>query len=494
MTPSEPEKRGLAISVEFLHGCYRADPSGTAITGGLREGEWPPAPARLFAALVAARGPRNDQVPTGDSQPEELLWLENQPPPIIHADPQHQCCHQPLESRYVVESQTYFAKNNKTKALQVTQEYMGRNAASIRPGVRVVPRYPTVAFFWDAEPSAQVFEALRWRCAKVGYLGTSDSPVRLRIAATVPDDAVSHAYVPSEGGELSLRVPEPGHLAQLDRVFKDWEKHGPSLSRSQYSALDTRAGYRATGSPRRQYFGAVATWLRFAARPGSISGRRATAVTAAFKAAVLRNYQDLFGEPPPVLHGHGFQNQGYELARYLALPDVGYEWSRGRLHGLALWVPPDTDPSIRARARDAASSIRTLKGRGFEIRVVVHDQEERPMAANPKRWQTRSHRWSTALPAIHERRGPLTLAEVSRWCRHAGLPEPIAFRHGRKPLVRGAIDLAPSEVNRPGRVGLPYSHVELVFSEPVAGPFAIGSGRQRGFGLCVPVTEGRRNA
>ena len=44
----------LAVSVEFLHGTFRGDPDGTANTGRLTLGEWPPAPFRLFAALVAA--------------------------------------------------------------------------------------------------------------------------------------------------------------------------------------------------------------------------------------------------------------------------------------------------------------------------------------------------------------------------------------------------------------------------------------------------------
>ena len=46
----------LAIAVEFLHGTFRGDPDGTANTGRLQRGEWPPSPARLLAALVAADG------------------------------------------------------------------------------------------------------------------------------------------------------------------------------------------------------------------------------------------------------------------------------------------------------------------------------------------------------------------------------------------------------------------------------------------------------
>ena len=46
----------ISISVELLHGTFRGDPDGSANTGRLSRGEWPPSPARLFAALVAADG------------------------------------------------------------------------------------------------------------------------------------------------------------------------------------------------------------------------------------------------------------------------------------------------------------------------------------------------------------------------------------------------------------------------------------------------------
>ena len=184
------------------------------------------------------------------------------------------------------------------------------------------------------------------------------------------------------------------------------------------------------------------------------------------------------------------RRSGYELARYLALPDVGGRWSRGRLHGLALWLPPGTDDGTRRKARDAAMDIRRLSGRGVDVSVSPGSGENGVWAVNPRRWCRPSKHWVTVVPAIHERRRTLDLQEISRWCRHAGLPEPVKFRSSRTPFRRGALDLAPVEVNRPGRPGLPYSHVELHFDEPVQGPVVVGSGRQRGFGLCEPISEG----
>ena len=72
----------LAVSVEFLHGTFRGDPEGTANTGRLTLGEWPPAPFRLFAAPVAADGTRERCTVTDGA---ELEWFEQLPPPVTHA-------------------------------------------------------------------------------------------------------------------------------------------------------------------------------------------------------------------------------------------------------------------------------------------------------------------------------------------------------------------------------------------------------------------------
>ena len=275
----------------------------------------------------------------------------------------------------------------------------------------------------------------------------------------------------------------------LDTIYDQWVTRGASVARSQFPALRHQALYRSPGVSKDA--GAVEAWLVL---DGAISGRRLIPLTALFKESVLSRYQMMHGEPPAVLHGHGFNSSGYDLARFLALPDVGQRYSRGRIHGLALWLPPGCDAVVRQRARAAAFAVRRLTGRGLDVSVRPWEGDRRPWAANPDCWTGRQSRcWVTAFPALHERRGRVDLAEVSRWCEHAGLPAPVQFRSVRSPLVHGAVDLAPVEVNRPGRPGLPYSHVMLWFDEPVTGPVVIGAGRQRGLGLCLPVgnSDGR---
>ena len=475
----------LAISVELLHGTFRGDPDGTANTGHLTRGEWPPSPARLFAALVAADGTRGRCRVTDGA---ELAWFERLPPPIIHAHARP--CHEPLRGRFVAQHASSFARNNKTRELHVHQEYVGRIGVLNRSGTRVAPRDPRVVYVWSVEsPPPEILGALQLRAARVGYLGASDSPVRVRVATRMtPAVASGDTFMPDRRGDLVIDVPRAGRLQVLDRMYDKWCTHGASVSRLQFPALQQGQPYRSPGSVEPVDRGEVVAWLRLGE---AVSGRRLSTVTALFKEAVLSLHQSMHGEPSAILHGHGFSGRGYEIARYLALPDVGYRWSRGRIHGLALWMPPDCDIVTRQRARDAAFAIRRLMGGGVHVTVVPREEEAQPRAAHPDRWLRRSRGWVTAFPVIHERRRQLDLAEVARWCRHAGLSEPVAFRSTRTPLVSGAVDLAPVEVNRPGRPARPYSHVELFFAEAIPGPVVIGSGRQRGFGLCAPIDEMR---
>ena len=465
----------LTVSVEFLHGTFRGDPDGTAHAAGLSRGEWPPTPFRLFAALVAADGTRDRcRVTNGD----ELAWFERLPPPTIRAAAKP--WHQVLWPRYV-------AQHRGSAVKQTHQEYVGRQGAVVRPGCRVSPRHPRVVYSWDAMPPPSILGALRRRAARVGYLGCGDSPVRIRVMTQEPEPQPGdREFVPAPGvdGDLAINVPVPGDLQRLDSLYDLWRKHGADIVRGHFPALRHEASYRTSGSQSRPDRGTVVAWLRI---ESPLSGRRVTAVTHLFKQAVLARHQQMHGEPPPALHGHGFVGNGYELARYLALPDVGFSRSRGRIHGLALWMPPGSGAAQRLRARDAAVAVRRISGDGINASVTPRADETRPVAANPARWCAESPVWATAFPAIHERRGKIDLKEVARWCRHAGLPAPSAFRSARGPLVQGAVDLAPVEVNRPGRVGRPYSHVELQFPQAVRGPVVIGAGRQRGFGLCVPV-------
>ena len=469
----------LSVTVEFLHGTFRADPDGTAHTGGLERGEWPPAPSRLFGAFVAADGTRDRCRQTSGA---ELHVLEGAPPPRILASFGSDVHHQRLQPRFVVRQD-----GTKQPSKGAQQEYVGRTAIEVRPGVRVAPRVPRVQYVWPITVNQADLRALKIRAARIGYLGCADSPVRVRVADSDEVQAPMSAAVfePDPHGETAISVPAAGHLKALDDAFDEWMAEGTSASRSHAPALVNKEWYRSPSTAREDpSLGGVAVTLVL--RP-AVSSRRVSSVTATFKAAVLRRYQDTHGEPLPELHGHGFDSPGYDTARYLALPDVGHGHAKGRIHGVALWLPASAPDGLGAAVRAAAARIERLEGPGVDVRAEMWDGQGRPASARPSRWTGPARHWVSVFPVIHERHRQVTLAEVARWCANAGLPAPIAVRSSRSPLIAGAARLSPSEVHRRGRPQRPFSHVELWFEEPILGPVVIGSGRQRGFGLCLPL-------
>jgi len=474
----------LAISVELLHGTIRATGADdTSITGAVDAGEWPPSPARVFSALVAADGTGTRQHVTDGS---ELLLLERAAPPRIVADRLDAVLRSSLRERFVVKDGSYV--HNKTRHTSAVQEYVGRTAVLVRPGTRLAPISPNVVYMWDdLDVDDRTLRALSLRAARVGYLGCSDSPVRVSVSTTPVHR--QGAWTPHDEGRVILPVPYDGFLGVLDDAFARTER-GEEVRRAWVPNRYVR--YRSPGWDQRRPPQGTSLWLRF---DPSVSGRRLLAVTESLRAAVLERYSvDVIGggdEVPGVLHGHGFEGRGHHQAHFLALPDVGHHHARGRLHGAAIALPPATPPDVVEGVRTALWRIKTLAKRGvFETGVRPHGGEKGPLAAAPSRWKGPSRRWVSATPVVHERfqrRGP-DLEEVQRWCDHAAVAAHVVrFRVSRVPIIEGALSLHPSEVHRDQGEGRPYSHLEIVLDDAVRGPLAVGRARQFGFGLMLPV-------
>lgn len=468
----------LAITVEFLHGTVRCASSDDSTLTGHPSAEWPPSPARIYQALVAADG-------TGDRcrvtpGPVGLSLLEV--PPVIRAVGRRDAPMSPVLPRYVVIDETPSAGGS-------AQEYPARKAQLVRPGARLAPRVPMVAFVWhDAQASDEQLAALRARCARVGYLGASDSPVRVRVATDstgIPGDLAT--WLPDARGQVSLPVAYPGFLDDLDEAFADWSggspRRGAWLPRllAAYSSPDTPRDDSAPSPP--------CLWLRF---DRSIAGRRVLAVTETLRAALLEGADRVAGgrrNVPEVIHGHHpAGTTGVEHCRILALPNVGFQRSDGRIHGACIWFPSGTEPGHVELARAALASVTRLVGAGgVDVGLSMFDGARAPLSSNPERWVGPARSWVSAFPVVYERRikGQLSLAHVTQWCQWAGLPEPVSIRAAKVPLTAGAVVLAPSEASRGGH-HRPYSHLELTFADPVSGPVALGWGRHFGLGLMAP--------
>lgn len=476
----------LTVSVTLLHGVIRATSADDlSLAGGVDPGDWPPSPARLVAALVAADGTRGRCRVTDGS---ELSLFENAQPPRIYASPRSEVLQSALRGRFVV--------TNDHKEGTV-QDYPGRKAALIRPGTRLCPRSAHVTYVWgDIEPQAPELQALASRAARIAYLGCADSPARVSVSTSFdPGSAPGPLWEPDPSGDCDVPVPFPGYIEVLDRAFDQWTAGAGRRSwfRSE------RAPYRspeAPVAPGREPEWPVVIWLRF---EDSLPGRSVLRVTETLKAAILDLYQRYVvgpgAEVPPVLHGHGFdRSQAYQLAQWIALPDTGRRYARGRLHGAGIMLPRGVDGSVVEGVRHAAWRLRELAVPGLPaVPVKLYGGETRPWAANPDRWcgpRAGTRRWISALPVVAERRRRhgATQADVAEWCVHAGFPEPEWSRLSPAPILPGVPSLRPGEVFRErDGVRRPYSYVEVLFAEPITGPVVLGRARQFGLGLMAPI-------
>lgn len=473
----------LAIEVELLHETIRiGSPDDLALSGQEDLGEWPPSPARLFAALVAAGGTRERSL-TG-SAPELSTLESTSPPRIVADDPADVLGPSGVADRYVV-------KNERAKKGAV-QEYVARENTLVRPSPRMAPKTPLIRYEWpDLELSATELAGLRVRVGRIGYLGCADSPVRVSVSTEVSDDdSGMRAWLPDDRANTALPIPFTGLTRVLDRIYDDFSG-GRAPRRSWYRT--DRRGYlsprEATTESRPE---CTCLWVRFAR---TVSGRHVLHVTEALRGAVLAEAQRIVGDAidlDPVLHGHGFSGRGYEHAHWLALPDVGGDYSTGRIHGGAVMLPPGIHPATVDLAREAIARVSRLNlPGGRSITVVPYRGERKPWAIVPRRWHGPTPRWTSAFPVVHERwtKGTPDLAEIGRWCEYAGLPRPLAATTSRRPVLTGAPDLMPHETTRKGRDRRPYSYLEIEFSEPVRGPVVLGRRRHFGVGLMAPLPE-----
>lgn len=484
----------LEIKAELLAGTIRAS-SSDPLTGARdhRFAEWPPAPSRLFSALVAGGGTgEHNRIGSSD---QELRELESAAPPTLLADSHDDVEVISIIPRFVVVDE---------RANSRVQNYPARKAQEVRVGERCVPKNPEVSYRWaDLELSEQDLLALRKRAARVAYLGAADSPVRLSVRATqtqssdqeAQDSRVEWLPVRNAGGSYSsqavqLGVPNPGFLDLLDRnyqAFRDGSApHGSSMYRQkvayepQVESTDNHANHVSESV--------------FVSFNRSVGARRVLDVAEALRGAVMNSYDQLFSDLPQELHGH-IEGSQYQAVRFIPLPNAGFEWSNSKIHGAAICIPRSVEPGIAEQIKIAVARISELNlVGGDQLKVTLRDSTRpRPWATHPRRWEKPATEFATVFPAVYERfekkRTP-DLEIVARWCENAGLPKPIAAQISRSSYLSGVPKFESREVWRDRSTRkYPFAHVKVTFETPVSGPVAIGRGRSFGLGLLVPVVK-----
>jgi len=541
----------LAIEVELLTGRYAATAHNDR-----RRAEWPPHPARFFSALVAALHDHND---VDQAERDALLWLELQDAPSLRVDPESSVGRRQVQDVYVpvndvtlggdeairgaerkvAEAKTAAAKHKFETALEkarrqavavdVKTSYTAvKTATALLPERRtrqvrtfpvVLPETPTFAFQWPNADPSPYRAALERLCARVTRLGHSSSLVR----CTLTHGDLSPTLVPSDEGEVVLRVVGPGQLDRLERAFglpNEPEDVGHRGVQSRVlPARPQRYGLaheKATPSPQAVSVFSSTDWVLFERVGGSRPlASRTTDLARALRGALIEVHgsQDL----PATLSGHA-ENGPTERPHlaFVPLPFVGHKHADGSLLGCALVLPRelagrDREQLLRLVAkwekeRGSDRGDLTLAGGTlppFQMRRVDVSAKA---ALDPMRWSRSSARFITATPiALDKNPGNLrsnrdgtarkasleAQKSISDACLYVVGVRPVSVEVSLAPMLPGAQhvrDFLPWP-GRPGRTRRVRVHADIQFAAPVRGPLLLGAGRYFGLGLCLPVED-----
>lgn len=451
----------LTIEVNFLTGRFVAASHHDRNTP-----EWPPHPARMFSALVAtwADADRPDQ-----AERRALEWLEDQPPPSIHAPdatPRSEAIHfVPVNDARLFSQSSYDRRADRIEELlrqiheagirgesakrirsletmvkrqqMVSQmvESVGKTpiksavnimppgwistADHIRTGQArvypsVTPHEPRVSYVWPGDPPSETLGALDDLCARITRFGHSSSLVSCRVAASHPPPN----HVPGPG-PIVLRGVRSGQLNALER---EYSKHQGSRPRAlpfvsiRYQKVESTQGEPDIRPD------TAGEWLVMSFLPGS--RKYPTTRTVDIARALRRAVFSYATHPiPEGLSGH--RPEGAPSTRphvaFLPLPWVGREHSDGRLMGAAISLPADLDQESRrelfravGRWEAAQDDLVLTFGRRGILRMKRVVGTTTLITLRQGLWSRRSRRWLSATPiALPAHPGMLNSGSIS---------------------------------------------------------------------------------
>ncbi|MGH3693182.1 MAG: type I-G CRISPR-associated protein Csb2 [Pseudonocardiaceae bacterium] len=446
-----------------------------------RTAEWPPHPARVHCALVAAaRTPEHAAL---------LRCLEQQPPPQVWSE------RAPLGAN----ARSGFVVTNRTDVKSSSQFHPGRgNQWRRRAGSALATG--GFALVWpdaqlDERKSAELSDLAR----RVPYLGRADSTALLTATTAAPElDPGWECFEPvvGAGGEVELRVPYHGYTDALEEVFLDdgraWE-------------VARRVGYRLASDtviPDQQpaeVSSPHGEMLAFAMpRDARVDGLQAGMVTSRLRTAVMSRAGEVTGGTlPPAVSGHGADTIPH--VAYLPLLDVAHAHARGHLVGVGIALPVEQPETRTAVLRGLPP------GRSLTLRLPFGELSLEPasqrLAAmddpthsrlSSAYWTRSSRRWASVTPIVLDRfprRLTDIAAEVAKACKRVGLPEPEDIVVGAGPMVRGGAAMRRRHLARTEDRPRLFTHAVLRFPIPVRGVVLLGAQRYLGMGLFAPLRE-----
>ncbi|HXB63954.1 MAG TPA: type I-U CRISPR-associated protein Csb2 [Solirubrobacteraceae bacterium] len=458
----------LAIRCQFLNGTYQA-----AEPGDIGRPEWPPHPARLHAALVAAGWALGNGAFPDDAR-AALEWLERAPEPAIECR-----ADVPLRTApgvYVPRNLTSAEVGDVLSAMRAGRDPARQSGRVVRSFPTSIPGDEPVWFLWDIDGSAH-HGALSRLVREVQYLGSSRSPVCCDISREHPPPTL---HPSQRGGTYTLRVARPGLTGALIAARGTYPPPVPAAF-AAYSPLEQSEPQPTLASGPFDSMVVRALDRRF-----PLTILHTAALTRALREAVLAHAGD---DAPAVLHGHGCNPH----VAFLALANVGHTHASGQLLGVAAAIPHTASPDEQRAIVHAFEAVEKLHNVGVGGPWRLSPSAERGVRTlDPARWIRPARRWQTVTPVILDRypkrREPEALQEAVRaTLRHAMLPDPEQLDASPIPWQAAAVP-APAYTGNELPSGLRL-HLDVRFPEPLRGPVLAGRGRYFGVGLFAPVPD-----
>ncbi len=518
----------LAIEVDLLARRYTA----TAFNDRAAT-EWPPHPARLYSAMVAAWADADEP---DDEERSALRWFEALDPPSITCADDPAFLDRTVVTHYVPVNDARSLRRDlsgayaklhdaerasiqafEPKAAARAEKALAAALAKARgdgaaagmpetdPSAQVVadvvaalpearrkqPRtFPTVRiadgtsplirYEWPAaDPVTGVADLLDAILARVARLGHSSTFVSCRVgepaaaAATVGGTVTWRVDARGSGTGIGLRLPAEGSLDHLVRLHAVHEGRDPR-------SLPARFGsYRQAGPDRPDIPVPIlgGPWRVLVLPPGHrVKLTRTLDISRAVRGALLSGIGDT---PPPLLHGHRSGGSPAPAAQphlaILPLANVGSPYADGVVHGVALVLPRDWSADDRRVLNEALARWRSRSASAAQGVL-----ELRLLGGQAIDLEDRGADFDDTGPSTRSRSGAGPILERWFWTRLASrwaTVTPIALDRFPGPVAapdweeRAAATIAASCMH----AGLPAPvEVEVVWGPPMRGVPAAG--------------------
>ncbi|HEY5208487.1 MAG TPA: type I-U CRISPR-associated protein Csb2 [Stellaceae bacterium] len=501
----------LLVSVRFHDGRYHG------------VGDWPPAPARLFQALVAGAA-RGDAL--GASERAALSWLETLAPPVIAAPTAR-------------DGQGFknFVPNNDLDAVGGDPRRIGeiRAPKAIKPHLFDAAA-PFLYAWHDAVDDAGADHA-RGICSIADRLyqlgrGVDMAWARAEIVEAAEIEprlaqAGGAVFRPHQGGAgKSLLCPQKGSLASLEARFgKNRERiitdrkgrtvqqlfsqpPKPRFRNVSYDSPPVRKLFDLHDPSEGKAEPAFAPWSL--ARAVCLVERLRDKAATRLRKQLAANE----GVIDRVLVGRdATEADKIQRVRIIPLPSIGFAHADHAIRRVLIEIPPDCPiPADDIAWSFSGLDVITDTGTG-EIKSILSPADDESMFRHYGIGEKREARlWRTVTPAAlphgaarHHQRGEQknaaarlreegkAVTAVRQALRHAGIAAPVeTIRVQREPFTRHG-ERAESFATPPRFTRERLWHVEIAFKDPVRGPLVIGDGRYLGLGLMAAEKDAPRD-